>query len=89
MPYIDKYNRKFFDNEIYCLHPALEGELNYIITSLCHKYLLEKGLSYQNINSVIGVLECVKLELYRMVAAPYENLKHSQNGNISDLDKEN
>jgi len=32
-------------------------------------------------------LECAKLELYRMIAAPYEDTKIKENGSVSDLDK--
>jgi hypothetical protein len=35
---------------------------------------------------LIGVLECIKLELYRMVAARYENSKSAENGSVSELD---
>ena len=31
---------------------------------------------------VLGVLECVKLELYRRVAAPYEDKKCQENGDV-------
>lgn len=58
------------------------GELNYAITVFLQTYLKEKGLRYENINSVIGVLECAKLELYRRVAAPYENIKVKENGDV-------
>jgi len=34
------------------------------------------------INEVIGVLECAKLELYRRVAAPYEERKRIENGEV-------
>ena len=39
-------------------------------------------LYYEWINEVIGVLECAKLELYRRVAAPYEDDKRLQNGDV-------
>jgi hypothetical protein len=32
------------------------------------------------------VLECAKLELYRMIAAPYEDKKRLANGPVSELD---
>lgn len=62
------------------------GELNYSITAQVHAYIQRKGLCYATLNEVIGVLECAKLELYRMVAAPYENSKRTENGPISILD---
>lgn len=58
------------------------GELNYQISTLCNKYLRAWGLNYQNLNEVIGVLECAKLELYRRMAAPYEDAKCGENGDV-------
>ncbi len=62
------------------------GQLNYCISCMVHQYIQRKGLSYQVINEVIGVLECAKLELYRQIAAPYENEKKEMNGSVSALD---
>lgn len=58
------------------------GELNYAITELMIDYLNRKGLSYTNMNEVIGVLECAKMELYRRAAAPYEDQKIEENGDV-------
>lgn len=57
-----------------------EGDLNFAFTSIIDNYLSRKGHPYANINGVIGALECAKLELYRRVAAPYEDKKIIQNG---------
>jgi hypothetical protein len=43
---------------------------------------MKAGLSYKNINQAIGALECAKLELYRRVAAPYEDKKALINGDV-------
>lgn len=57
------------------------GGLNYVITRICLGYLGgEPG--YKNFNEVIGVLECVKQELYRRVIAPYEDRKIEENGDV-------
>jgi hypothetical protein len=46
-------------------------------------YLIRKGgIKYANINEAIGVLECAKLELYRRIAAPYEDHKISETGDV-------
>lgn len=58
------------------------GELNYVFSKIIDTYLNEKGLKYQNINDVIGALECCKLELYRRIAAPYEDEKIKENGDV-------
>jgi hypothetical protein len=39
-------------------------------------------LNYKNINAAVGVLECCKQELYRMTAAPYEDIKINNNGGL-------
>jgi hypothetical protein len=63
--------------------PENAGELNYAITRLIDSYLVEKGeLRYANLNEVIGVLECAKLELYRRIAAPYEDKKKESQGDV-------
>lgn len=62
------------------------GDLNYIVTRLLHQYIIREYLSYSTVNAVIGVLECAKLELYRQVAAPYEDGKKRTNGAVSILD---
>lgn len=61
---------------------ANAGELNYYISSLINYYMVNKGKSYSTINEVIGALECAKLELYRRIAAPYEDVKIQQNGDV-------
>jgi hypothetical protein len=67
--------------------PTTDGDVNYLITQLCHMHIMNMGgLNYDNINAVIGILECAKLELYRIIAAPYEDEKKATNGHISYLD---
>lgn len=86
MPYITKYDRRDVSTLTQNL-PAMDpditvGGVNYVISCLCDIYLEKKGLSYTNINSLIGVLECIKLELYRRVAIPYEDIKLKENGDV-------
>ena len=75
------------------------GELNYQITCLVDNFISpawtktrlggrRKRLKYSEINSAIGVLECAKMELYRRIAAPYEDKKCEENGDVySNLQK--
>ena len=88
MPYIKKENRSKFRFAIDDLTNKItsDGDFNYIITSLCHYQILKNGLNYQVINNLIGALECAKLELYRKIAAPYEDKKMTENGSVSTLD---
>jgi len=61
------------------LHP---GMLNYTISMIVNKLININKVSYSNINKMVGVLECVKLELYRRLAAPYEDKMIKDNGDI-------
>jgi len=88
MPYIKKQDRKKFDPLIEKINLGKAGEVNYVITKLVHRYLKKKGINYDNLNEVIGVLEAAKLELYRKIAAPYEEEKIAKNGRVGELDIE-
>lgn len=79
MPYIHKSDRYRWDDP---LIPRHAGELNFAITTLCNKYLRANSLSYGEINTIIGVLECAKQEFYRRIAVPYENIKIKENGDV-------
>ena len=91
MPYIKQENRNHYDETIDALIKLFEpsddhakkGELNYAITRLIKGVYGNKDTTrYTYINDAIGVLECVKLELYRRVAAPYEDVKIQENGDV-------
>lgn len=58
------------------------GQLNYMLTQVVNEYIAQHGLNYRTINDVIGALEGAKLELYRRVAAPYEDKKIQENGDV-------
>ena len=87
MPYIKKESRErvalFLKPMLEGIEKSLltEGEMNYIITQMLISWAKPK-LSYSKINASLGVLECVKLEFYRRLAAPYESAKASENGDI-------
>lgn len=84
MPYIKQEDRPKFDESAVRIGTAAEcaGDLNYAITVIAHTYLKKKGIRYSNINEVVGALECCKLEIYRAIAAPYENDKITENGPV-------
>lgn len=67
--------------------PATPGEVNFLVTALLDECIKVWGLSYGTINSLVGALECSKLELYRRIAAPYEDVKVKENGDV--FSKEN
>ena len=79
MPYIrQELRERLEDGEL----PDNEGELNYVITGLLDDYLSAYGLNYTNLNALVGVLECAKLELYRRIVSPYEDEKLETNGDV-------
>jgi hypothetical protein len=61
--------------------PETPGELNYLLASTCDDFIGDE-YSYMKLNDVIGVLECVKLEVYRRIVAPYEDNKLDYNGEV-------
>lgn len=86
MPYIDQNSRKNFEDfvgKINNLGICSAGELNYLITNLCHHYIKSKKINYTTLNEVIGVLECAKQEIYRRILAGYEDNKIQENGDVS------
>ena len=81
MPYIAEEQRQRLTGWLYP-HMLSAGELNYIINRLCDRHITHHGMSYATVNELVGVLECAKLELYRRIAAPYEDTKIAQNGDV-------
>lgn len=94
MPYIKQDDRMKFDpvlqefGRALASHKLSDGDMNYLITSMMHEWIMSRGLRYTNLNSAIGIMECIKLELYRRVAAPYENKKIAENGDVLGVDPE-
>ena len=62
--------------------PESPGGLNYQISKVVAEYVRTNTLCYNTINDVIGALEGAKLEFYRRIAAPYEDAKLQQNGDV-------
>ena len=89
MPYIDAVGRATIDPMLknVKVEDMEAGELNYTITHLCHRWISRKGLKYINLAIVFGVLITALLELYRRIAAPYEDVKICDNGEVSELEK--
>jgi hypothetical protein len=91
MPYIDPARRPELNDHMKRLEQVVKnpGDLNYVITRLLVGILKERRFrngrwGYTDINELVGAMECAKLELYRRAAAPYENLKMSENGDVYD-----
>ena len=80
MPYIKQERREAI---LAGAKPQDAGELNFAITALVDNYLKDKGgVRYAHLNEVIGAMDCAKLELYRRVAAPYEDEKIAETGDV-------
>lgn len=90
MPYIKKEYRKTVDVFIESLSQAIakhdtyrvDGVMNYTISKLMLKVYDNHGYDYFAFNRMMGVLSCVKDELYRRVVAKYEDKKIVENGDI-------
>ena len=80
MPYIERWRRDQMRE--YDSPPKTCGELNYALSQEIQRYLERGEPGYQRFNDVIGVLECLKLELFRRKVAPYEDVKIKQNGDV-------
>lgn len=79
MPYIEQGIRASLDDG---RKATKGGELNYQISKLLNDFMAMKQLNYSAINEAMGALESAKMEFYRRVAAPYEELKAKQNGEV-------
>jgi hypothetical protein len=83
MPYISKEQRETWDAQFStnAVANATKGEFNYLVTKLLLAWL-GRSPRYEDYNAAIGVLECIKLELYRRAVAPYEDKKCEENGDV-------
>lgn len=77
---IDELHRLLVDLELDDPNNNMEGNLNYVITRLCRKVYTTGN--YAEINDCMGVLFSVALEHYRTKAAPYEDQKKFENGDV-------
>lgn len=80
MPYIKEEIREHLAHKPFTSQTP--GELNYVIHKLLQAYITNKGTSYHTYNDIIGVLECVKQEVYRRVVVPYEEFMLQENGDV-------
>ena len=87
MPYIKSELRKKFEIILFYFKVRKElqnmtaGEINYLLTIILDRQL-GPSITYARANELIGVLECVKLEIYRQVISKYEDLKERENGTV-------
>jgi hypothetical protein len=83
MPYIKQDRREEVSLLIGPLADRADtpGELNFQLTEIVKRYW-DGRKNYQAINDIVGALEGAKLEFYRRVAAPYEDSKIAENGDV-------
>ncbi len=88
MPYIKQEDRLLFEpflNDLFgCFNEKdfTPGDLNYLMTRLCHEFLVKNEMSYTNCNAVMGVFSSAANEFYRKVVVDYENDKAEKNGDV-------
>lgn len=88
MPYIPTVLREDLDPPQPALDvPANGGQLNYVFTREIVRFLevrraIAGRISYEDYNTVIGALEACKLELYRRLTAPHEDIAIAKNGDV-------
>lgn len=95
MPYINRHQREHLDdlleNLMIGIHTLTDEKGKHITPGPgVYNYVFSKLLSvpygyqtsYGKVNEAIGILECAKLEFYRRIAAPYEDVKKDENGDV-------
>jgi hypothetical protein len=92
LPYIKQEKRNQIDDDLESLIETIRtnstntdvaGNLNYTITKLLLKtYSIPENQNYRIYNEMVGILECIKLELYSMFVSPYEDKKIKENGPV-------
>lgn len=93
MPYIEPGQRPAIDSAVDRVAEAVRlygadlnaraGLINYAVTRLLLKMLEDDPrLRYHHIALVTGIVENVKQEFYRRLAAPYEDRKAAENGDV-------
>lgn len=83
MPYITKERRiDLIAGQI----PKTPGELTYLLTKDVDEYLTD-NLNFDGFADAIGALEATKLELYRRLVSPYEDMKLLDNGEVYESNR--
>ena len=95
MPYISEEKREVLDPVVEDLIQAFRGlqsddpldnpksNLNYVISRLLDRMYTS---NYQEIVNAVGTLATTAFEYYRRVAAPYENQKRHDHGDVYTVD---
>ena len=93
MPYLKQEDRARLDRPITALvdvilflsevnEVGVAGQVNYIIARLFNSLWRGTKANYAGLNELIGAIECAKLEIYRRLAARYEDAAVKRNGDV-------
>lgn len=88
MPYITNANRRLYDRSLNDLHLALEqaeyneGHVTYVLYMIVARWFT-KIPAYKTIARIRGVLHGTTAEFDRQFAAPYEDEKIKENGDVN------
>jgi hypothetical protein len=87
-PLIEKLAQEVYRIAGHWSHPdvavgQMGGRLNYCVTKLALRVLELGGkTSYSTLKSIMGDLECAKLEFYRRAVSKYEDGAVERNGDV-------
>ncbi len=91
MPYVTQRNRNEMDLSIDNLITDItelgisgqSGNINYVFTRILkHFYGDASIISYDKLNTAMGILSCCSHEFERQYIAPYEDIKKQENGMV-------
>jgi hypothetical protein len=63
------------------------GDLNYVISEICAKYVYSQRQSLQSVDDVLDALECAWRGFFATYAVPYEKEKRVENGDTPGYEK--
>jgi hypothetical protein len=83
MPYINDEERRteLVGTSVVAI-PKDVCELNFVLTTGVLNYLKSQGLSYTSLNGVMGVLDCMKFEIFGRLLSHIETMALVQNGDL-------
>lgn len=91
MPYIKQKQRDRYKDNVSAIVDRLRkngkdgipnvGDVNYVVSKILYD-IFDANQSYTLGNSLVGALECAKIEFYRRKLAPYEDGAIERNGDI-------
>jgi len=81
MPYVTQFEKDHENDQ-----PMSVGLLTYLLTKTALRFKYQQSpngcLRFVTIALVMGAFFCAALEFYRRVAAPYEDTKIQENGDV-------